>query len=92
MDKSLHNFHRSSFYNSKQTADEEGVVDVPKVQCVSVVNKEEFDHAVMHLLDWTHSYLASTHKHALTVPYRDTHTHRRTRLPQLGHARVHHHP
>jgi hypothetical protein len=51
MDKGLLNFHRSSFYNSKQTAEEEGVVDVPKVQCVSVVNKEEFDHAVMNLLD-----------------------------------------
>jgi hypothetical protein len=64
MNRSFYNFHSSSFYNSKQTTEAErdgdGMVDAPTAQCVSVVNKEEFDHAVVHLLDWAHTYLAST--------------------------------
>jgi hypothetical protein len=64
MNRSFCNFHNSSFHNSKQTTDAErdgdGVVDIPTAQCVSVANKEEFDHAVVHLMDWAHTYLDST--------------------------------
>jgi hypothetical protein len=70
MNKSFYNFHSSSFYNSKQTTEAvgvgDGMVDAPTAQCVSVVNKEEFDHAVVHLMDWAHTYLTSTHKPTTT--------------------------
>jgi hypothetical protein len=76
LNRSFYNFHSSSFYNkpsASTSAKEDAVVDVPTAHCVSVVNKEEFHHAVVHLMKaWAHTYLART-RPTTTNTYRLSH-------------------